>query len=183
MHYLCSRTTITLLCCTKNTQLSIFNSNPLAAQITTNDDDPNDSGGPAALIDDNPSTFIHSRWGTDEYHDPVYGCYLDIDMKEEVSTIAFDFIARDHPNTAGAPDIVDLYYYDDNDQLVKFATITGMGSQFPTRLSKGSFGPVSAPVAFSKLRLAITHSKGGSLLERDGTNRYWNASAFTLYGW
>lgn len=144
------------------------------------DPHPGDGLGVQGLFDGNTGTHYHSGYNsTYAKHDPVYGCYVDVELDETVQVFAFDFLVRSYYN--GPADEVALYYWSSTkNDWVEFGHETNMLSVLNGGGALGHFGNYVAAEPFTKIRFAVLKSLAGNLTENN--TAYWNCAELTFYG-
>lgn len=151
--------------------------------------DPDSTEGPLEdLFDNNPETFYHSDYHSNDRHDPVYGSYLDITLPEATTEVGFDIKAR-AKNLNGLPTAIDIYGMSEgSDEWVKIGTansidkvISSDSGVMDARLcSYKSKNPIN------KVRFAVIESRSGFApltidLSEFNIYTYWNLAELKMY--
>ena len=127
----------------------------------------NDGAGIAGLVDDDPATYFHSRWGGTNVNADHY---LQIDLGEEgkLSDFAFAYQTRktdDANQTSPAPLAIEVRVSKDGSTFGNpIATFTKDANGLPTHADLGATlwnsGVISATEDIRYIRLTVTDSKG-----------------------
>lgn len=127
-----------------------------------------DGAGIAGLLDEDPATYFHSRWGGAEVNEAHY---LQIDLGEgnSLSDFAFEYATRkagDAGNTSPAPTAIEVRAGNDPDSLgaaAAIATFTKDGNALPAYSDLGASWTsdcISAGESSRYIRLTVTGSAG-----------------------
>lgn len=137
-----------------------------------------DGTGLLGLIDGLGSgKHYHSDYGGN-YHDPVYGHYIDVNLPTAIQSIMFDFYTR-WENGNGAPQTVNLYIRNnDSENWTKLATVDrGMPTAGNTEYMSNIF---RSETPFKQVRFSVVKSVAGDLTAPGYS--YFNLGELSLYG-
>lgn len=137
-----------------------------------------DGTGLLGLIDGLGSgKHYHSDY-SGNYHDPVYGHYIDVNLPAAINSIMFDFYTR-WENGNGAPQTVNLYVKNNNsEEWTKLATVDrGMPTAGNTEYMSNVF---RSDTPFRQVRFSVVKSVAGDLTAAGYS--YFNLGEFSLYG-
>lgn len=142
----------------------------------------NDGAGIAGLLDEDPATYFHSRWGGAEVNEAHY---LQIDLGEgnKLSDFAFEYATRkagSAGNTSPAPTAIEVRAGNDPATLgsaAAIATFTKDGNALPVYSDLGASWTsdrISADENSRYIRLTVTNSAG------PGKNQYAGQYFFAM---
>ena len=142
-----------------------------------------DGGGLPALFDGEVSaaSYWHSFYGGGPVGDPQWGYYIDLALKEQLSTFYLRYATRSNPNAVPAD--VRIGVSEDGKNWTEVGRVS---SGLPTEgLVWASLPVYSLPTAFKHIRLGVLSSAGsagGDLTVPEGTGACVAFSELELYG-
>jgi hypothetical protein len=133
---------------------------PLTESMITVASVPVQEGSVAALCDNDPTTYFHSRYSDPKPWDAVYGSYIDVVLPGAVNSIALDYDTR-HNNANGAPKRIKLYGSMDG---TTWDLLGILQDGLPTvKAQTYSSAVFSSPNQFNRFRFAVIESAAGKL--------------------
>lgn len=142
-----------------------------------------DGGGLPALFDGEVSaaSYWHSFYGGGPVGDPQWGYYIDLALKEQLSTFYLRYATRSNPNAVPAD--VRIGVSEDGKNWTEVGRVS---SGLPTEgLVWASLPVYSLPTAFKHIRLGVLSSAGSAgsdLTVPEGTGACVAFSELELYG-
>lgn len=134
-----------------------------------------DGQGLPGLIDGYTNTFYHTDYFYGYGHDPVYGNYIDVALKQPVQSIMFEYWTR-LENGNGAPTYIEVYASNDGKDWTKLGTAnSGLPTTGNTKYTSNIF---QSTFKFTHFRFAVIQGVGGD--QRQGG--YFNLAELALYG-
>lgn len=135
----------------------------------------NDGTGLYGLFDGRGSgKHFHSNWWT-PVGDPTYGNYIQINLKEPIQSVSFNYYTR-FENANGAPTMIEIFISNDGDTWESLALITSNLPDSADALYSSQI--YSAEHEFSYFRFCVLTSKAGDC--RVGS--HFNLGEFELFG-
>lgn len=135
-----------------------------------------DGQGLPGLIDGYTNTLYHTDYYYGYGHDPVYGNYIDIALKQPIQSVMFEYWTR-FENGNGAPTYIDLYTSNDGKNWTKLGTAnSGLPTTGNTKYTSHIF---QSPSTFTHFRFAVIQGKGG---DQRTTSGFFNLAELALYG-
>lgn len=140
--------------------------NITADQLSTDNQEPTE--GPIKnLIDDNTSTFFHTRWSSPQVPLPQY---IQITFNEEHENFAVKYTTRDTGNSDGFPTAADLEISTDGTKWETVASLSGLPASRKTDYTSPFVMPGKK---FRYFRFLVTASSGD--------RNYFHMSEFSFY--
>ncbi len=146
-----------------------------------------DGYGLEGLFDSNADRYFHSCYFNGHHYDETYNSYVDIELPEKISTIAFDICprAKNLDWWGGTfPKWVKVYVYDDKEsEWVFIGEKTGLNDAIDQETKYALVGPFISSSEFSKVRFSVVQGRGKVLAGTLGVNEgYWSCGHLAVYG-
>ena len=135
----------------------------------------NDGGGIAALVDNNPDTYFHTRWGGDIVNEAHY-IQVDMGVGKTIEDFAFNYTAR---NDSPAP--TEMTISGSNDGIT-FEYITRISKEWDDYNNDGTFTSeiIDSSLGYRYLRFTVTKSNGPGN-ETYGEKYFFGMREFDLF--